>query len=64
MYKQSNVTLPLTVKKANTTGKIRHFPVLIVFALISTFANANNYTINHTKDDKGVECNTLLTVIQ
>ena len=28
------------------------------------FANANNYTINHTKDDKGVEYNTLLTVIQ
>ena len=35
-----------------------------MFTLISTFANANNYTINRTKDDKGVECNTLLTVIQ
>ena len=35
-----------------------------MFTLISTFANANNYTINCTKDDKGVECNTLLTVIQ
>ena len=34
-----------------------------MFALISIFANENNYTINHTKDDKGVECNTLLTVI-
>ena len=33
---------------------MKHFQVLIVFALISTFANANNYTINHTKDDKGV----------
>ena len=43
---------------------MKHFPVLIVFTLISTFANANNYTINRTKDDKGVECNTLLTVIQ
>ena len=35
-----------------------------MFALRSTFANANNYKINHAKDDKGVECNTLLTVIQ
>ena len=35
-----------------------------MFALKSTIANANDYTINHTKDDKGVECNTLLTVIQ
>ena len=43
---------------------MKHFPVLIVFALISTFANVNNYTINHIKDDKGVECNTLLTVTQ
>ena len=43
---------------------MKHFPVLIVFALISTFANANNYTVNCTKDDKGVKCNTLLTVIQ
>ena len=42
---------------------MKYFPVLIVFALISIFANANNYTINHTKDDKGVKCNTLLTVI-
>ena len=42
---------------------MKYFPILIVFALISIFANANNYTINHTKDDKGVECNTLLTVI-
>ena len=42
---------------------MKYFPVLIVFALISIFANANNYTINHIKDDKGVECNTLLTVI-
>ena len=45
-------------------GKMKHFSVLIVFTLISTFMNANNYTINHTKDDKGVECNTLLTVLQ
>ena len=43
---------------------MKHFQVLIVFALMSTFANANNYSINSTKDDKGVECNTLLTVIQ
>ena len=42
---------------------MKYFPVLIVFALVSIFANAKNYTINHTKDDKGVECNTLLTVI-
>ena len=35
-----------------------------MFALISTYANANNYTINITKDDKEVECNTLFTVIQ
>ena len=58
----SNVTLPLKVI-AIATGKMKYFPVLIVFALISIFSNANNYTINHTKDDKGVECNTLLTVI-
>ena len=43
---------------------MKHFQVLIVFALISTCPNANNYTINSTKDDKGVECNTLFTVIQ
>ena len=43
---------------------MKHFQVLIVFVLISTFANANNYTIISKKDDKGVECNTLLTVIQ
>ena len=42
---------------------MKNFPVLIVFTLISIFANSNNYTIKHTKDDKGVECNTLLTVI-
>ena len=42
---------------------MKYFPALMVFGLISIFANANNYTINHTKDDKGVECNTLLTVI-
>ena len=35
-----------------------------MFTLVSTYANANNYTINITKDDKGVECNTLFTVIQ
>ena len=61
----SDVTLPLTVKKKlKLQEKMKHFQVLIVFTLISTFANANNYTINHTQDDKGVECNTLLTVIQ
>ena len=61
----SDITLPLTVKKkAKAPEKMKHFRVLIVFAFISTFANANNYTINSTKDDKGVECNTLLTVIQ
>ena len=43
---------------------MKHFQVFIVFTLTNTFANINNYTINHTKDDKGVECNTLLTVIQ
>ena len=61
----SDVTLPLTVKKKlKLQEKMKHFQVLIVFTLISTFANANNYTINSTKDDKEVECNTLLTVIQ
>ena len=34
-----------------------------MFTLINIYANANNYTINHTKNHKGVECNTLLTVI-
>ena len=43
---------------------MKHFQVLTVFTLISTYANVNNYTINSTKDDKGVELNTLLTVIQ
>ena len=42
---------------------MKYFPVLIVFALISIFVNTNNYTVNCTKDDKQVECNTLLTVI-
>ena len=42
---------------------MKYFPVLVVFTLLSIFANANNYTINCAKDDKGVECNTLLTVI-
>ena len=61
----SDITLPLTVKKKlKVWEKMRHFQVLIVFTLISTYANANNYTINSTKDDKRVECNTLLTVIQ
>ena len=35
-----------------------------MFTLLSTNANVNNYTINSTKDEKGVECNTLFTVIQ
>ena len=48
---------------AIATGKINYFPVLIVLALISIFANANNFSINHIKDDKGMECNALLTVI-
>ena len=42
---------------------MKYFLVLIVFTLKSTFANANNYTINCTKDDERVECNTLVTVI-
>ena len=43
---------------------MKHFQVLILFTLISIHANANNYTIYCIKDDKGMECNTLFTVIQ
>ena len=66
LYVQTRVvTLPLTVKKKlKVWEKMKYFQVLTVFALISTYANVNNYTINSTKDDKGVELNTLLTVIQ